>query len=471
MRTAAEFRRKALHIHNAHDIAVFFSEQRHSAQLLGLLEGHHLDVYGQRLEDFGVDDPLHLSQLLGRYSVEVREVEAHTLVVLIRAGLMHMGAQHFSQSFLQQMRTCMVAHDRVAAVALHRSDDLIACLHHAVQQRTGMHIITLRRLFTGRHRQMRAARRCNHAGIGYLTAALGIERRAVQHHQNAFLRTVVRGHGIRQLIAVGQRHDFGLSLQRAVTQKFCGRSVQRAEQIRRPTGNVTAQTVLACLFPLLLHLGTEAVLIHLNAVLSSDLLGKIQRKAERIVQLERVNARQHAALALGSSLFDVVDEIRQDIQALVDGAGEALLLCGYGLFDIISMLHQLGVGSAVLADDGIAQLGQERARNPQHTAMACGPAQQAAQYVATALVGGQDTVAHHKHGGTDVIGDDTDGNVRRMVAAVGLTRNALHMVQDIVNGIHLEQVSHALHHAGQALQAHARINVGALQARICALAV
>ena len=44
-------------------------------------------------------------------------------------------------------------------------------------------------------------------------------------------------------------------------------------------------------------------------------------------------------------------------------------------------------------------------------------------------------------------------------------------VQDIVNGIHLEQVSHALHHAGQALQAHARINVGALQARICALAV
>ena len=70
-----------------------------------------------------------------------------------------------------------------------------------------------------------------------------------------------------------------------------------------------------------------------------------------------------------------------------------------------------------------------------------------------------------------MIGDDTDGNVRRMVAAVGLTRNALHMVQDIVNGIHLEQVSHALHHAGQALQAHARINVGALQACICALAV
>ena len=65
-----------------HDIAVFFSEQRHSAQLLGLLEGHHIDVYGQRLEDFGVDDPLHLSQLLGRYSVEVREVEAHTLVAV-----------------------------------------------------------------------------------------------------------------------------------------------------------------------------------------------------------------------------------------------------------------------------------------------------------------------------------------------------------------------------------------------------
>ena len=72
---------------------------------------------------------------------------------------------------------------------------------------------------------------------------------------------------------------------------------------------------------------------HIPPVSYTHLLGKIQRKAERIIQLERVNARQHAALALGSSLFDVVDEIRQDIQALVDGAGEALLLCGYSLFD------------------------------------------------------------------------------------------------------------------------------------------
>ncbi len=70
-----------------------------------------------------------------------------------------------------------------------------------------------------------------------------------------------------------------------------------------------------------------------------------------------------------------------------------------------------------------------------------------------------------------MVGDDADGNVRRMVAAVGLARNFFHMVQDIVNGVHLEQVAHALHHAGQALQAHARIDVGALQARICALAV
>ncbi len=45
------------------------------------------------------------------------------------------------------------------------------------------------------------------------------------------------------------------------------------------------------------------------------------------------------------------------------------------------------------------------------------------------------------------------------------------MVQHALHGVHLEQVAHVLHHAGQTLQTHAGINVGACQTLVVALAV
>jgi hypothetical protein len=45
------------------------------------------------------------------------------------------------------------------------------------------------------------------------------------------------------------------------------------------------------------------------------------------------------------------------------------------------------------------------------------------------------------------------------------------MVQHALDGIDLEQVAHTLHHAGQTLQTHAGINVGACQTLVMALAV
>ena len=43
---------------------------------------------------------------------------------------------------------------------------------------------------------------------------------------------------------------------------------------------------------------------------------------------------------------------------------------------------------------------------------------------------------------------------------VGLAGDVLHMVQHALDGVHLEQVAHPLHHAGQALEAHAGVDVG-----------
>ena len=100
---AAELGGPALNINNTDDLAVLLAEQSHSAQLLGLFDGHFLDGDVHRLEDLVVDDLLHAEQLLGSDSAEVGKVEVRDLCILIGACLMHMVAQHFTQRCLQQM--------------------------------------------------------------------------------------------------------------------------------------------------------------------------------------------------------------------------------------------------------------------------------------------------------------------------------------------------------------------------------
>ena len=130
-------------------------------------------------------------------------------------------------------------------------------------------------------------------------------------------------------------------------------------------------------------------------------------------------------------LLQAVDHVVQDVHAGVDGTGKVCLLGADDLLDISIMLAQLGV----------------------------------------CTLAGQDAVGHHEGAAADVVGDDTDGNVGLGILLVGLARDVLHMVQHALHGIHLKQVAHVLHHAGQTLQAHAGINVGACQTLVVALAV
>ena len=211
----------------------------------------------------------------------------------------------------------------------------------------------------------------------------------------------------------------------------------------------------------------EAVLVDLQTLLGGDLLGQIQREAEGIVQLEGV----HAAQQLLVCLLQTVDHVVQDVHAGIDSAGKVCFLGADDLLDIGVMLAQLGVSGLAGLDDSLHQIHEEGVVDAQHPAVAGSAAQQTAQHIAAALVGGQDAVRHHKGAAADMVGDDADGDIGLGVLLVGLACNVLHMMQHALHGIHLEQVAHVLHHAGQTLQAHAGINVGACQTLVVALAV
>ena len=109
--------------------------------------------------------------------------------------------------------------------------------------------------------------------------------------------------------------------------------------------------------------------------------------------------------------------------------------------------------------------------NTEQATVAGSAAQQTAQHVAAALVGRHHAVTHHKGGGTDMVGDNAQGNVGLLTRTVFHTDDTADMFHDILNGIHFEQVVDALHDARQAFQAHTGIDVGMVERGVVAVAV
>ena len=91
-------------LHHAHLVTIFLAKQGHGAQFLSLLQGHVAVVLDRQvLADAGVDQPLHLAQLIMSHLLEMTEVKAQPLRGYQRALLLHMGAQHLAQSLVNQV--------------------------------------------------------------------------------------------------------------------------------------------------------------------------------------------------------------------------------------------------------------------------------------------------------------------------------------------------------------------------------
>ena len=122
-------------------------------------------------------------------------------------------------------------------------------------------------------------------------------------------------------------------------------------------------------------------------------------------------------------------------------------------------------------DDSVHHLVEEGTLHAQELAVAGGPAQQTAQHVAPTLVGGQDAVADHHDGGTDMVGDDPQAHVRLVAFTVVSAGDLTDLVGDIHDGIHVEEGVDVLANAGQTLQAHAGVDVLVEHLGVVALAV
>ena len=159
----------------------------------------------------------------------------------------------------------------------------------------------------------------------------------------------------------------------------------------------------------------EAGLVDRELLLFGDLAQQLDRQAVGVVQAEDLLARKLAAAgALG-----LLDPLLHHPRADRHGVEELLLLRPDGRRRGRLGRLELAVGPGHRFVDDRQEPAEERGLETEAHAVTHRPPEQAAQHVATPVVGGNDAIGEQESGGAEVVGDHPQGGVVLGVAPVG----------------------------------------------------
>ncbi|MNG87576.1 hypothetical protein D3C79_463900 [compost metagenome] len=365
------------------------------------------------------------------------EVETHALRTDQGTLLGHMVPQRLAQGGVQQVSDRVVQGDGLTALAIDHGFHLGALLQGAQFQITFVNDGLASFLGIGHGED--AVIHFQNATVAHLTTGFGVEGGLRQHHHSLFA-----GDETVHLDAILVDADHSrLFAELLVTGKW-GFEIefQHLVVVHPEAGGFLGTGAL------LLHLGLEAFLVDTDLALAYHVGGEIRREAIGVIQLEHHLARNDLGIA------EVRQHVFQQQQAAVQGADELLLLDAQHALDQRQLGDEFGSHVLHLHRQFGSQLVEEDLGGPQLAAMTHGAADDAAQHIAAAFVGGHDAVSHQEGAGADVVGDDAQGLVAQILGADdlgGLLDQRLEDV-DLVVGVH------ALHDGGDALQAHAGVH-------------
>ena len=182
--------------------------------------------------------------------------------------------------------------------------------------------------------------------------------------------------------------------------------------------------------------------------LAGDVGGQVGGKAIGVVELEH-------RLAPGiTSPSQTRDGLVEDLHALLEGLGEALLLQPQHPLHLRLAPSSAPDRPRPSPVEGRHQRIEEGLMAAQLVAVADGAADDPPQHIAAPLVGGQHPVGDQKGAGANMVGDDPQ-RLALQISASGELRRRL---DQLLEQIDLVVAVHPLHHRGQPLQAHAGIH-------------
>ena len=121
--TTTELNRRTV-LDHTHVIAVFLAEQSHRSHCFRLSDrGMTTLLEVQVLTDDRIGQTLYLTQLFRAHFLEVREVKTQALRRNQTTLLLHVLAEYLTQCVVDNMRSRVIAHDRLTTLCIHLSDN------------------------------------------------------------------------------------------------------------------------------------------------------------------------------------------------------------------------------------------------------------------------------------------------------------------------------------------------------------
>jgi len=300
------------------------------------------------------------------------------------------------------MRGGVVALDRRAALLVHGRDHGGALGQGPLRELALVEQDALRGFLRIGDFEPRALARGDGAGVADLAAGLGVEGGLLQQEFAA----LAFGEGIHQLSAGQDGDDFGAVGERGIARE------RRLEALFDEMGDeivLGGRAVFARgagAGALFVHAAVERRLVDVEALFGGHQDGEVEGEAVGVVELEGLLAGEHGRIGLlqfGDGFVEVGD-------AAVEGGGEGFLLGAQGADDFLAAGGQFGEEAAHLLFEDGEQLAEEGLHEADVAAVAGGAAQQAAQDVAAAVVGGHDAVGDGERQRAQVVGDDPHGH-------------------------------------------------------------
>ena len=216
-----------------------------------------------------------------RQRLAVAEVEAQLVGPDVGAGLAHVAAEPPAQRRVQQMRRRVVALGRVArATRSTRAYDALALVQLALLEDRVQRLVVAEPHDVGDARAAVAVGALDHADVGDLAAAGGVERRVDELDEHA-------------AVALLDRADRRRLLGRLVADEAVAKPAAPANALARSrpaSASPSPPSPARLRRALLVHQRVEAGLVDAQPRLGDELARQLDREAERVVQAERVLA-------------------------------------------------------------------------------------------------------------------------------------------------------------------------------------
>ncbi len=355
-------------------------------------------------------------------------------------------AEPLAQRRVQQMGGGVVAHRRVARLAVNHRFDRDARLDRGATGLNLDRLVVPDPVDVDDLRLLPAP--AQDAGVGNLAAALGVEGALLELDQGA---TVLRR----------DRGEAGGGAQRLVADEpgRGGAGGEGDHLLVAVLGAVGGGGTGAGPLALLLHQLLEAGVVDRQALVSQQLLRQVVGEAIGVVQFEGVGGVDPGGLRFAR----LGDQPLQQLGAALQGAAEALLLVVDPAGDRLPPGDQLRVGLPHQLDRQLREAGQPRRLQAQRATLLDRPAHDPPQDVAAVLVGGDDAVGEQEGGPARVVGDDPHCPRHRVALLVAVAAELLGEADQRPHVVGLVDRGDVLKDRRHPVQPHAGVDVAGRQ--------